>query len=45
MAPPFRLRTVRGRLVQPHLNFDRASELLAQEEEDWYRKKPGDANA
>ena len=32
-APPFRLDTVRGRLVQPDLDLDRTSVLLALDHE------------
>jgi hypothetical protein len=32
-APPFRLHTVRGKLVQPNLDLDRTSALVAIEDE------------
>lgn len=35
-APPFRLHTVRGRLVNPDLNLDRTSELVIMDDEADY---------
>lgn len=32
-APPFRLHTVRGRLVDPNLDLDRTSALIVAEDE------------
>ena len=36
-APPFKLHTVKGRLVDPNLNLDRISELIALDDEEDYR--------
>jgi hypothetical protein len=36
-APPFRLRTVRGRLVNPSLDLDRTSALMTMEDEASFR--------
>jgi len=36
-ARPFKLHTVKGRLVDPNRNLDRTSELLALDDEDDYR--------
>jgi hypothetical protein len=36
-APPFRLHTVRGKLVQPNLDLDRMSALLALDDETEFR--------
>ena len=36
---PFRLPTVRGKLVQPRLNLDRTSELVAADDERAYGRK------
>jgi hypothetical protein len=36
-APPFRLHTVRGKLVQPNLDLDRMSALLALEDETEFK--------
>jgi hypothetical protein len=33
----FRLHTVRGKLVDPHLDLDRTSELLSKDEEESFR--------
>ena len=38
-APPFRLHTVRGRLVNPNVNLDRTSELLALDDEADFSRK------
>ena len=35
-APPFRLFTVRGRLVNPNLNLDRTSALLVADDQSAY---------
>ena len=35
-APPFRLHTVRGRLVNPNLNLDRTSEFVVRDDEADY---------
>jgi hypothetical protein len=35
-APPFRLFTVRGRLVNPNLNLDRTSELITGDDQADY---------
>lgn len=35
-APPFRLHTVRGRLVNPSLDLDRTSELVAMDDQAHY---------
>jgi hypothetical protein len=32
-APPFELLTVRGDLVDPHINLDRTSELITRDDE------------
>jgi hypothetical protein len=37
VAAPFRLHTVRGRLVQPDLDLDRTSNLLAIEDETEFK--------
>ena len=38
--PPFRLRTVRGRLVDPSLDLDRSSALIALEDEaDYFNRR------
>ncbi len=34
--PPFELHTVKGTLVQPHLDFDRTSALLLTDDESVY---------
>lgn len=36
-APPFRLHTVRGRLVNPNLDLDRTSALVVAEDEATFR--------
>jgi len=36
-APPFRLHTVRGRLVNPSLDLDRTSALVVADDEATYR--------
>ena len=36
-APPFRLHTVRGRLVSPGLDLDRTSALVAADDETAFR--------
>jgi len=38
-APPFRLHTVRGRLVNPNLDLDRTSALVVTEDEAAFRKE------
>ena len=38
-ASPFKLHTVRGRLVQPDLNLDRTSALLTLEDESAFKKR------
>ena len=38
-APPFRLHTVRGRLVNPSLDLDRISALVVAEDEASYRSQ------
>ena len=38
-TPPFRLHTVRGKLVQPNLDLDRTSALLAIEDETEFANK------
>jgi len=38
-APPFRLHTVRGKLVSPHLDLDRTSALVVAEDEAAFRGK------
>jgi len=38
-APPFRLHTVRGKLVNPDLDLDRTSALLALDDEATYGRK------
>jgi hypothetical protein len=35
-APPFRLHTVRGKLVNPDLDLDRTSALIAMDDEAAY---------
>jgi hypothetical protein len=37
-APPFRLHTVRGKLVDPRLDLSRTSALIAREDEPTYGK-------
>ena len=36
---PFRLHTVRGRMVNRHLDLDRTSALMAAEDEEAYARK------
>jgi hypothetical protein len=36
---PFKLHTVRGRLVQPDLNLDRTSALLTLDDESAFKRK------
>jgi hypothetical protein len=36
-APPFKLHTVKGRLVDPKRNLDRISEVIALDDEEDYR--------
>ena len=38
-APPFRLYTVRGRLVNPDLDLDRTSALIASDDEAAYGRR------
>lgn len=38
-APPFRLHTVRGRLVNPDLDLDRTSALIAADDEAAYGRR------
>jgi hypothetical protein len=35
-STPFHLHTVRGKLVNPHLDLDRTSALLTMDDEDFY---------
>ena len=35
---PFKLHTVKGRLVDPNRNLDRISEVIAQDDENEYRR-------
>ncbi len=37
-APAFKLHTVKGRLVDPNRNIDRISALIAQDDENEYRR-------
>lgn len=37
-SEPFRLHTVRGRLVDPHLDLDRTSALLISDDESAFQK-------
>jgi hypothetical protein len=39
-TPAFRLHTVRGKLVDPHMDLDRISTLVAMEDEASFRGKP-----
>jgi hypothetical protein len=39
-APPFRLHTVRGKLVDPNLDLNRTSALAVQDDEAGFRR-PG----
>lgn len=38
-APPFRLHTVRGKLVNPDLDLDRTSALVAMDDETAYGRR------
>ncbi|MCX6610949.1 MAG: hypothetical protein NTW74_08870 [Acidobacteria bacterium] len=37
-GPPFKLHTVKGRLVDPKRNLDRISAVIAQDDENEYRR-------
>jgi hypothetical protein len=37
-APTFKLHTVKGRLVDPKRNIDRISALIAEDDENGYRR-------
>jgi hypothetical protein len=39
-TPAFRLHTVRGKLVDPHMDLDRTSTLVAMEDEASFRGQP-----
>lgn len=41
-APAFRLYTVRGKLVNPNLDLDRTSGVVAQEDEAAFDRHPAD---
>jgi hypothetical protein len=38
-GPPFRIHTVRGKLVDPSLDLDRTSALVSADDEADYRKR------